>query len=45
MREKTVVDSRDIENTIEEYCNFHAKILKNLNKTNSLKKHELSKFT
>ena len=45
MREMTVVDSRDIENIIEKYCKFYAKILKNLDKTNSLKKHELSKLT
>lgn len=41
----TVVDSRDIENIIEKYCNFYAKMLKKLDKTYSLKKHELSKLT
>lgn len=28
MREMTVVDSRDIENIIEKYCNFYAKNVK-----------------
>lgn len=45
MREMTVVDSRDIENIIEKYCNFYAKMLKKLDKTYCLKKHELSKLT